>query len=93
MKTFVETFCFQLFLCYCTDTIYVQNSDPVCTVRLGVMWEVKSSTLSCYRVLIRTDKYNQIYSENLRSLDVVFGASVKSAKTKLIYFLCCNSIV
>lgn len=39
MKTFVETFCFQLFLCYCIDTIYVQNSDPVCTMRLGVIWE------------------------------------------------------
>lgn len=46
-----------------------------------------SSTLSHKGALNRKDKHNQIYSENLRSLDFVFGATKKRANMNLITFL------
>lgn len=51
-----------------------------------------SLTLSHKGALNRKDKHNQIYSENLRSPDFVFGATEKRANTKLIKFLFCDSI-
>ena len=51
-----------------------------------------SLTLSHKGALNKKDKHNQIYSENLRSPDFVFGATKKRTNTKLINFLFCNSI-
>lgn len=48
--------------------------------------------LSHKRALNRKDKHNQIYSENLRFPDFVFGPPEKRANIKLISFLCCDSV-
>lgn len=50
-----------------------------------------SSILSHKGALNRKDKHNQMYSENLRFPDFVFGETEKRTDTKLINFLWCNS--